>query len=57
MNEEAYAKLAEQAIEAAERRSRGDSIESFYRGLLTMIQTVKDRMDCAEADGVDLTEL
>lgn len=57
MNEDDYSELAEATISKAETRSRSDSIESFYRGLRTMIQTIQERMECASADGVDLNEL
>lgn len=57
MNEDDYEAIANTAIGEAERESRSDSIESFYRGLRTIIQTVQERMECASADGVDLNEL
>ena len=54
MDEDDYVELAEEAISTAENRSSDDSIESFYRGLRTMIQTLQMRMECASGDGVDL---
>jgi len=50
-----FGDIAEKAIEKAERVK--GSIEDFYRGLRTMIQTLESRMECASADGVDLSEL
>ena len=57
MKEDDYTELAERAISRAEGRSRDDSIESFYRGLKSMIQTIQERLECASSDGVDLNDL
>ena len=54
MDEEAYVKLAEEAIAEAEGRSMNNSLESFYRGLQTMMQTLQARIDIASSEGVKL---
>ena len=54
MEEADYEELAEKLITAAETKSRDDSLQSFYEGLVAAKKVLEDRIATASEEGVEL---
>lgn len=57
MQTDDYVEIQQLAISKAEAKSMRDPIETFYAGLISMREAINERLECAGADGVKLSEL